>query len=138
MRKIIKDLKKGYSHYVPISNDPTDCALANFINAKKDPLDIQFTRTDKGVYLFGSKRVFIKVENGMIIIRVGGGYMQIEEFMKIYTPLEYEKQEATIQDGGLLHVHALGLVAKGITEEYTGKPSDLSPRKVKKTLLKTI
>jgi hypothetical protein len=52
---------------------------------------IPFIRTDKGWYTFGTKRVFIKVENGCIVIRVGGGYMMIDEFIQIYTPLEWEK-----------------------------------------------
>ena len=39
-------------------------------------------RESEGVYQFGSKRVFIKIEKGEnILVRVGGGYMHIEEFI---------------------------------------------------------
>ena len=40
--------------------------------------------------MFGTKRVFIGLENGVVRIRIGGGYSSIEEFIEIYTPLELE------------------------------------------------
>jgi hypothetical protein len=39
--------------------------------------------------------VCVKVENKKINIRVGGGYMRIEEFLEKYTMLEVEKNERT-------------------------------------------
>ena len=50
-----------------------------------------FIRLQPGIYSFGSKKVCIKVENGKIIIRVGGGYMFIDEFLDKYTTNELEK-----------------------------------------------
>ena len=38
-------------------------------------------RESEGVYKFGSKRVFVKVDRGTIQIRVGGGYLSIDEFI---------------------------------------------------------
>jgi hypothetical protein len=35
----------------------------------------------------------VKVEKDKIIIRVGGGYLTIDEFLDIYTPQELEKIE---------------------------------------------
>ena len=55
-----------------------------------------FIRLNPGVYSFGSKKVCIKVENGKINIRVGGGYLRIEEFMDKYTTIELEK---SLRDG---------------------------------------
>ena len=43
--------------------------------------------------MFGSKRVSVKVEKDCIKIRVGGGYLSIDEFIDQYTPLELEKLE---------------------------------------------
>ena len=40
-----------------------------------------FLRESEGVYRFGTKRVAIKCENNNIKIRVGGGYLSIEEFI---------------------------------------------------------
>jgi len=51
-----------------------------------------FLRESEGVYQFGSKRVYIKVEKGdKILVRVGGGFMNINEFINQYTLEEAEK-----------------------------------------------
>jgi hypothetical protein len=51
-----------------------------------------FLRESEGVYSFGQKRVYVKVERGeTILVRVGGGFMGIDEFIKMYTPEETEK-----------------------------------------------
>ena len=54
-------------------------------------MKIMFMRESEGVYQFGSKRVAVKVEQNKIIIRVGGGYMSIDEFLDQYSPTEIEK-----------------------------------------------
>lgn len=55
-------------------------------------LKILFLRESEGVYRFGQKRVYIKVEKGnKIVVKVGGGFMQIEDFIKLYTTEEVEK-----------------------------------------------
>lgn len=46
------------------------------------------------MYKFGTKRIFVKVEYQTIIIRVGGGYMNIDDFLNIFTPLEVQKLES--------------------------------------------
>ncbi len=46
-------------------------------------LKIMFLRESEGVYFFGKKRVYIKVEQGnKIMVRVGGGYIAIDEFIE--------------------------------------------------------
>ena len=52
-----------------------------------------FMRESEGVYQFGSKRVGVKVDKEKINIRVGGGYLSIDEFLDQYTPAELEKLE---------------------------------------------
>jgi hypothetical protein len=55
-------------------------------------MNIMFLRESEGVYQFGQKRVYIKIEKGdRILVRVGGGFMSIEEFIKTYTQEEVEK-----------------------------------------------
>jgi hypothetical protein len=55
-------------------------------------MNIAFVRESEGVYQFGQKRVYIKVEKGdKILVRVGGGFMSIEEFIWQYSPEETEK-----------------------------------------------
>lgn len=69
--------------------------LAEYINNYPDrqKLKIMFMRESDGVYEFGSKRVAVKVEKGKINVRVGGGYLSIDEFLDQYTPAELEKLE---------------------------------------------
>ena len=50
-----------------------------------------FIREKYGVYLFGKRRIVIKLEQEKLIVRVGGGFLSIDEFVEIYTPLEVEK-----------------------------------------------
>jgi hypothetical protein len=50
-------------------------------------------RETEGVYQFGTKRVMVKVEKDAIKIRVGGGFLSIDEFLDQYTPVELEKLE---------------------------------------------
>ena len=50
-------------------------------------MNIMFLRESEGVYQFGQKRIYIKVEKGeQILVRVGGGYMGIEDFVMQYGP----------------------------------------------------
>lgn len=50
-------------------------------------------RESDGIYQFGTKRISVKVEKDKINIRVGGGYLSIDEFLDQYTPVELEKLE---------------------------------------------
>ena len=43
--------------------------------------------------MFGEKKIFAKIINGKLVIRVGGGYMNIDEFMKHYGMQEYLRQQ---------------------------------------------
>ena len=72
-----------------------DRRIADYINNYPDrqKLKIMFMRESEGVYQFGSKRVHVKVDKDRISVRVGGGYLSIDEFLDQYTPLELEKLE---------------------------------------------
>ena len=62
--------------------------LSTYINnyPERDKLKIMFLRESEGVYLFGQKRVYIKIEKGKnIYVRVGGGYLHIDHFIEQYT-----------------------------------------------------
>lgn len=76
--------------------DQTDVALGAYLAANL--VSVPFVREEPGVYRFGTKRVFIRLEQGNIIIRVGGGYMHLDEFVDIYTPLEMEKLRERPED----------------------------------------
>ena len=95
LKGYIIDLKSRIAVYIPVKEDPVDKKLAEYINNYPDrqKLKIMFMRESAGVYEFGSSRVHVKVERGKILIKVGGGFMSIDEFLDQYTPVELEKLE---------------------------------------------
>ena len=92
--KEIKRLEFEYGFYYPgVKSDNIDVELARFINSnpERPALKSLFIREQEGVYSFGTKKTNIKIENGKLKVRVGGGYLSIEEFVDQYLPIEYEK-----------------------------------------------
>ena len=79
--------------YIPVKDDPIDRKIADYINNFPDrpKLKILFMRESNGVYQFGSKRIAIKTEGGKIQVRVGGGFLSLDEFIDQFTPTEVEK-----------------------------------------------
>lgn len=69
--------------YTPQADDPVDLNLAKYIN--KAPLRMRskmhFEREAPGIYRFARKKVFMKIEGETIVIRVGGGFLTIQEFV---------------------------------------------------------
>ena len=95
LKEYIIELKSKMAVYIPAKDDVVDKRLAEFINnyPERKDLKIMFIRESEGIYSFGTKRIYVRVEKDKIIIRVGGGYLTIEEFLDIYTPIELEKLE---------------------------------------------
>jgi hypothetical protein len=95
LKNYIMELKQKIAVYIPVKDDSIDKKLAEFINnyPERSKLKIMFMRESEGVYQFGTKRVAVKVDKDKINIRVGGGYLSIDEFLDQYTPAELEKLE---------------------------------------------
>ena len=76
-----------------MKGDHIDIALCDFLNNYKDRdfLKVRFIRENEGVYTFGTKKIFVKLLDTGLKIRVGGGYLNIEEFLEQFTPIELEK-----------------------------------------------
>ena len=95
LKQYIIDLKSRIAVYIPFKDDYTDKRLAEYINNYPDrqKLKIMFMRESEGVYEFGSKKVYVRVDKDKINVRVGGGFLSIDEFLDQYTPAELEKME---------------------------------------------
>ena len=94
MMDLNEQLEHGQVIYIPHRNDKIDVTLAHFINRypERKQMKIMFLRESEGVYKFGQKRIYVKVEKGdKILVRVGGGYMGIEQFITQYTGEEVDK-----------------------------------------------
>ena len=59
-------LLKNQAIYIAKKNDSIDMALSNFINKfpEREKMNILFLRESEGVYQFGQKRVYVKIEKG--------------------------------------------------------------------------
>lgn len=90
----MKDIIDSRIPYRPVEGDLIDETLARYLNTRPVPLKVSFLREEPGIYTFGTRKVLIKVEQGKLIIRVGGGFMNIDEFLDIYTPVEHEKLDS--------------------------------------------
>ena len=75
--------------YIPIRGDAVDEMMAKYLN--ECDFYVPVKRQSEGQYMYGSKKIFAKIMNGKLVIRVGGGYMLIDEFLKNYAEIEREK-----------------------------------------------
>jgi DNA repair exonuclease SbcCD ATPase subunit len=73
------------------SGNEVDTLLEDFISSSNCPVPIQ--KLSDGNYMFGTRKIFAKVLNGNLMIRVGGGYMSIDEFIETYGDAELRKIE---------------------------------------------
>lgn len=69
LRDIITELQRRIPYY-PVKDDIIDQAMADYINSLSEPLKIPFVREDEGIYLFGSKKVFVKLDNGRLSSKI--------------------------------------------------------------------
>lgn len=83
LKTYIIDLKSRIAVYIPVKNDMTDKRLAEYINnyPERAKLRIMFMRESEGIYQFGTKKVYVRVDHDKINIRVGGGFLSIDEFL---------------------------------------------------------
>jgi len=75
--------------YVAFRGDVVDEMMARYLNSC--PHYVPVKRLGEGQYMYGSKKIFAKIMNEKLIIRVGGGFMLIDEFLANYAELEMEK-----------------------------------------------
>jgi len=142
LREMVTDLQRKRAVYIPIRDDVIDSAVADFVNTRTT--ELPFTREDHGVYVFGSKRVFVKLEQGRIIskdylVRVGGGFMKIEDFLEVYTSQEIERIENRKKEDGNVQRNAiLGKYAGNILSERTRGKIEVSPDKAVKWIKEAI
>lgn len=47
-------------------------------------VDLPITRLGGGFYMFGTKKIYAKIMNQKLVVRVGGGFMGIDEFIQTY------------------------------------------------------
>ena len=81
--------KQNKPVFVLPKGDLIDQMLSHYVNQANCPVPIR--KIGNGFYLFGTKKIYAKILNGKLVIRVGGGFMIIEEFIATYADTEMNK-----------------------------------------------
>jgi prefoldin subunit 5 len=100
----IKELKEKLSgrttkkpDFKPKKGDELDEMLAAIM--AKLGCTVPIKRLGEGYYLFGTRKIYAKILNGKLVVRVGGGYMIFEEFIATYAEQEMTRLEKLYEKG---------------------------------------
>ena len=77
------------SKYKAVIGDEVDELLAKYINSME--INVPIRRLEPGFYLFGTRKIYAKVLNQKLVVRVGGGYMSFTEFIDAHALPELKK-----------------------------------------------
>ena len=77
--------------YVPDKKDDVDIMFAAALKRSNYRGQIKIIKLGPGKYMFGTKKIMAKIINGKLVIRVGGGYMNADEFIEQYGRMEVIK-----------------------------------------------
>jgi len=92
----VEENKNSQIIYTSDKSDKVDQMFALYINAVRCPVKLK--RIGEGQYIFGTKKIFAKIQNEKLIIRVGGGFMMIDDFLATYTAQELSKMNRTVNN----------------------------------------
>ena len=68
--------------------------LNNFKDKMRSEIIIQ--KIGENTYRFGTRKIQAKINQGILLVRVGGGYMDIDNFYKTYGEVELQKQQRLV------------------------------------------
>ncbi len=80
--ELLARMNQPRKKYMAVKGDAIDEMMAMHINSCNYYVPVE--RLQEGHYMWGPKKIFAKIMNGKLIIRVGGGFMLIDEFLKHY------------------------------------------------------
>jgi len=107
--------------FKPESQDEVDLQFHEYLKLSNCTVPIK--KLGGGYYIFGTKKIYAKIMNGQLVIRVGGGYMVIEEFIEMYGEIEANKIKTIIEQGG----DPFAETERG-SPRYSGSPGGKSPK----------
>ena len=85
------EVKKRNPNHAPVDSDPVDQALAKYLNSIHTLKPVRFKRIEPGKYLFGTRKVPMKVINGNLLMKGPNCYLTPDEFLATFTMKEAEK-----------------------------------------------
>ena len=72
--------------YKSVDDDIVDKLLEKYVANHK--VNVPINRVEPGKYLFGTKVIATQIINGVLMVRVGGGFMGVEEFVDKHSQKE--------------------------------------------------
>ena len=121
--------------YKPVVGDAVDEMFAGYLN--KAELTISVQRLGNGNYMFGTKKILAKIINGKLVIRVGGGYMNAEEFIDQYGKIEMMKLLKIEENKALVQVQTVNEKNPNNQPRKTLNAAELKT-KLKDSLMKNV
>jgi hypothetical protein len=85
----VSDPERPFSKTFIEEEDELDQRLNDYLASSHLP--VAFSKIAIGEYKFGSKVINLKILNGKLVVRVGGGYMIIQDFLRLFTIEEIKK-----------------------------------------------
>jgi len=97
-RKKLGKRRKSW-RFIPKSDSHVDCKLADFINGSGIGMHMPVKRIKPGTYVFGSskKTTYVRELRNILMVRVGGGWMKLEDWIIKYMP-NLEKNVHTFRE----------------------------------------
>lgn len=83
--------------------------MAEALHRRKSSIGMFLRRISPGNYMLGNRQIISKIMHGKLVIRVGGGYMLIDEFIKQYSHIEHQKLRNSL--------HSIGRFSAGAREQ---------------------
>lgn len=105
-------------NYKAVKGDEVDEMLAMYM--KDCPVPVK--RLGGGFYLFGTRKIYAKIMNGKLVVRVGGGYMFISEFIASYSEPEINKLTKICENLGIDSIWDLDLEELYYSKSGGGSP----------------
>ena len=81
------------------AKDDIDQMLTDYL--RRAGSEVPIKRLGDGYYLFGTRKIYAKIINGKLVVRVGGGYMNIEEFVATYSDHELARLKTLMDKEGV-------------------------------------
>ncbi|OMJ82689.1 hypothetical protein SteCoe_16561 [Stentor coeruleus] len=129
--KTMKNEKKTHAKFLSIlsSHNPADPETVDkmlnaYLISKNTPNN--FVKISDGVYSHKNKKVCVCIRNGSLVIRVGGGYMFIDEFLKQYGEESPEMMNHTLQKSVELKKNGLENSAEECYYDFSNPINGLS------------
>ena len=75
-----------------------DKKLEMYLN--NNAIQVPFKRLESQQYLFGTKKINVVIRNGVLMVRVGGGFMSIQEFVDKHSEKEMQSLKIKVKKEG--------------------------------------